>query len=269
VRDRVHAGDSGEVGRPQAAVADLLLKYHALFPFEFVLMVGDNTYDPSQTMTREFEAPFKELLNRHVQFFAVLGNHHTNVDVQVRYEPFNMGGAKFYAFQKQHVQFFALNSARPDRAQLDWIDKNLPGGTGWKIAFFHHPLYSSGFHAQPLTGKQEQESLRAIWEPRFCEYGVDVVFTGHEHYYERIVPQHGIQHFVSGASSKLREKDVTSRPPTGLTAKQNDVDYSFMLVEISSDTLFFQNVSMTGRAIDTDAVRRVPRSARACPAIEP
>jgi 2',3'-cyclic-nucleotide 2'-phosphodiesterase (5'-nucleotidase family) len=70
-------------------------------------------------------------------------------------------------------------------------------GSDWKIAYFHHPLYSSGMHGS-------QTDLRVVIEPLFLKYGVDVVFSGHEHFYQRIKPQKGIYYFVSGATGQLR-----------------------------------------------------------------
>jgi hypothetical protein len=263
-------GDSGDLGDAQTAIAGLLAKYRALFPYEFVLMAGDNTYDPANTMAREFEGPFKAILEQQVPFFASLGNHDLNVDVQTRYEPFNMGGQQRYTFQKKNVDFFALNSNRADRAQLRWIDETMPAAKGrWKIAFFHHPLYSSGFHAQPASGGNDQQSLRALWEPRFCDYGVDVVFSGHEHFYERIKPQQGVVHFVTGASSKLRKGDISTRTSNAFTAAYNDVDFSFMLIEVTDAELFFQTVTLTGEKLDEGVVRKVPREQRKCSPITP
>jgi predicted phosphodiesterase len=258
-------GDTGDLGEAQTAIAGLLAKYRALFPYEFVLLAGDNIYDETKTMADVFEVPFKEVLAQKVPFFASLGNHDENVDMQIRYELFNMGGEQRYTFRKGNVDFFALNSNKADAAQLRWIDKTMPAAKGtWKIAFFHHPLYSSGFHAQFLTGGTEQKSLRALWEPRFCSYGVDVVFSGHEHYYERIKPQHGVHHFVTGAASKLRNRDVSKRRANEFTAAYNDVDFSFMLVEVSDSELHFQTVTLTGEKLDEGVVRRIPREQRKC-----
>ena len=50
----------------------------------------------------------------------------------------------------------------------------------------------------------------------FIKYGVNVVFAGHEHFYERIKPQHGITYFTAGGSSKLRSGDITTN--SALTA---------------------------------------------------
>ncbi len=50
--------------------------------------------------------------------------------------------------------------------------------------------------------------LRTIVEPLFIKYGVNVVFAGHEHFYERLKPQNGIAYFTAGGSAKLRAGDV-------------------------------------------------------------
>jgi hypothetical protein len=92
---------------------------------------------------------------------------------------------------------------------------------------------SSGMHGS-------QVELRAVLEPLFLKYGVDAVFAGHEHFYERIKPQKGIQYFTSGGAAKLRDDDIRS---TGLTAKGFDSDRSFMLVEIAGNELFFQTIT--------------------------
>ena len=57
-----------------------------------------------------------------------------------------MDGKKYYSFKpKTDVRFFALDSNYVDPKQLEWLDKELAAsGSDWKIAFFHHPLYSSG-----------------------------------------------------------------------------------------------------------------------------
>ena len=123
--------------------------------------------------------------------------------------------------------------------QLAWLEPELKNsGSDWKIAYFHHPLYSSGMHGS-------QTDLRVLLEPLFLNYGVDAVFSGHEHFYQRIKPQKGIHYFVSGAAGQLRPGDHQDRPT--LTAAGFDSDRSFMLVEVAGKELSFQAISRTGQ----------------------
>src|SRR5262245_13223043 len=167
------------------------------------------------------------------------------------YKQFNMNGERYYTFKPSliaGVRFFALDSNYMDPAQLEWFEKQLASsGSDWKIAFFHHPPYASGMHGS-------DEILKNQLEPLFLKHGVNVVFTGHEHFYERIKPQKGIQYFVEGSSAKLRKGDIN--PRSGLTAFGYDEGYTFMLVEVAGDEMHFQTVNGAGQTIDSGVVRK-------------
>jgi 3',5'-cyclic AMP phosphodiesterase CpdA len=135
-------------------------------------------------------------------------------------------------------------------AQLAWIEKQLrESSEPWKICFFHHPLYSSAIrHGSDVA-------LRKVLEPLFIRYGVSVVFSGHDHIYERIRPQHGITYFVTGAAGQLRRDSIR---PGELTAKGFAADRHFMLVEVAGDTLYFQVISRTGETVDSGLIAKAP-----------
>ena len=242
-------GDSGTGSSSQYKVAEKLIAARAKFPYEFVLMMGDNLYSGSgpKDYQKKFEEPYKALLDSGLKFYAALGNH-DNTDER-NYKPFNMGGQRYYTFKpKNGVRIFALDSNYMDQPQLQWLEKELTAsGSDWKIAFFHHPLYSSG----GTHGSDFQ--LRAQLEPMFLKHGVDVVFSGHEHFYERIKPQKGIYYFTSGGAAKLRDGDVKK---TDLTAKSFDAGYHFMLIELTKDTMYFQAISDQGKVVDSGALTR-------------
>src|SRR5687767_11506504 len=205
-------GDSGQPGKGQDAIARQMASWRTKFPFEFILMTGDNLYgaEKPRDYEKKFSIPYKPLIDSGVKFYASLGNH--DDAGQTQYKLFNMDGKKYFSFKpKNGVRFFSIDSNYIDEKQLEWLDKELAGsGSDWKIAFFHHPLYSSGgTHGSDVK-------LREQLEPLFLKHGVDVVFSGHEHFYERIKPQKGIYYFTSGGAGKLREGDVEK---TNLTAK--------------------------------------------------
>jgi hypothetical protein len=93
-----------------------------------------------------------------------------------------------------------------------------------------------------------------VLEPLFVTYGVQVVFAGHDHVYERVKPQRGVHYFVEGASGQLRKGDL--RKGAVLTAAGYDQDLSFMLVAITGDALNFQAISRTGQVVDSGVIVR-------------
>ncbi len=241
-------GDTGTGETPEYQIAARMAEVRRKFPFEFVLMVGDNVYDPSgaSDYERKFERPYRALLNQGVKFYAVLGNH-DSPDERF-YKWFNLNGARYYTFTRAKTQFFALDSNHLDAAQHAWLDQQLRSSNAqWKICYFHHPLYSSAAYHGPSVG------LRMFLEPLFVKYGVKVVLAGHDHVYERVKPQRGIYYFTEGASGQLRYGNLRSSPDT---AAGFDKDRSFLLFEIAGDDLYFQAISRTGAAVDSGLIRR-------------
>jgi Calcineurin-like phosphoesterase len=245
-------GDSGTGTAAQSEVARLLAEWRASFPFELVLMMGDNIYgrDDPRDYRQKFEEPYRALLDAGVKFYAALGNH--DDPKQRFYEKFNMGGERYYSFKAPGggVRFFALDSNYMDKPQLEWLEKELQAsGADWKICFFHHPLYSAGKKHGP------SEELRSTLEPLFVKHGVDLVLQGHEHFYERLEPQNGIHYFITGAAGQLRRGNIGK---SNLTARGFDQDLHFMLVEIAGDELYFQTVSRGGQTVDSGSFKRPP-----------
>ncbi len=249
-------GDTGTGGIDQWRLAQQLIAVHSKFPFEFVLMTGDNMYgsETEQDYVNKFEAPYKQLLDAGVKFYASLGNH-DDTD-QVFYEPFNMGGKRFYSFRpKADFRVYALDSNYMSEEQMAWLEKELDDSTSrWKVAFFHHPPYSTG-------GRHGSDvQLRQALEPLFIKHGVDVVFTGHEHFYERIKPQQGIHYFVTGGGGKLRRGDIGGGE---LHAKGFDQGFHFMLIEVAGDAMHFQVITEVGKTVDSGVIRHAAAAAAA------
>jgi predicted phosphodiesterase len=250
--DSVHfavIGDNGTGQRPEYEVAERLAALHAKFHFDFIIMMGDNLYggESPKDFVKKFERPYKTLLDAGVKFYACLGNH-DDPENQRKYESFNMRGDRYYTFKMKDVRFFSLDSNYMDPKQLDWIETQLrTSKSPWKIAYFHHPLYSSGATHGPSV------DLRRVIEPLFIRYGVNVVFSGHEHFYERLKPQNGIHYFISGSAGQLRRGDIR---PSNVEAVGFDKDNSFMLIEIAGDKLYFQTISRTGESVDSGVIER-------------
>ena len=176
-------GDSGRWSQVQRETAARLTSEHNDFPFDFVLMLGDNNYGDGspESYAVRFEEPYKPLIDAGVKFFAALGNH--DPPHQWQYSLFNMAGRRYYTFDRRYgvlpplvggrAQFFALDTIDLTNDQISWVDRELSKSTAdWKILFFHHPIYSSGRYALSTT------ITRRALESVFIEHEADVVFSG-------------------------------------------------------------------------------------------
>ena len=250
-------GDSGRGSKPQYDIAAQMAAYRERFPVTFVLMNGDNIYEgpaSREDYREKFERPYQPLLDAGVTFHAVLGNHD---DPRERdYPLFNMGGERYYTFKPDSgilstittdARFFAIDSTSLDSTQRGWIQEQLSRSKErWKICFLHHPLYTSGRYG--LNARL----IRWQLEQMFVDHGVDVVFAGHEHLYERMAPQQGVLYFISGGAGSLRRGDAR---PAEFVAQRLDTDFHFMLIEIVGDRLYFQAITRTGETADAGVVR--------------
>jgi predicted phosphodiesterase len=253
-KDSLHfavIGDFGTGEQPSIELAQRVVKFYQQFKYDLVITVGDNLYgaERPQDFKLKFEDPYKPLLDEGIKFYACLGNHDSRE--QRYYKLFNLDGKLYYSFKapKEKVRFFVLDSTYPVPEQIDWLEKELKGSNEpWKIAYFHHPLYSSA------SRHGSDVKLRQAIEPLFIKYDVSVVFNGHDHVYERIKPQNGIAYFIVGAGGALRPGNLERS--SDLTAKGYDLDRTFMVVEILGDKMYFQAISRKGDIIDSGIVER-------------
>ena len=236
-------GDNGNGSAAQYDVARQMLKTHATHPFEFVVMMGDNLYGSQEPrdFSMKFETPYGPLLRMGIPFYAALGNH--DEPDNRNYPQFNMGGNRYYSVGRGPARFFFFDTNFMDPAQVKWIEQSLRDAREeWKIAIFHHPIYSDGDRHGPNV------ALRVVLEPLFIDHGVDVVFSGHEHIYERIKPQKGIPYFIVGSSGQLRKGGLT---PSAITAAGFDQDQAFLVASIDGTGLSFRAISRTGTVVDS------------------
>jgi 3',5'-cyclic AMP phosphodiesterase CpdA len=236
-------GDMGTGDPPQYQIAQRMLEFHQKFPFTFAIMLGDNIYGGKTPadLQKKFEIPYKPLLDAGVKFYASLGNH-DDPSTEILYKPFNMNGERYFVFKKGDIAFFVLDSNYMDPVQLAWLQQNLENSKAkWKICYFHHPLFNDGRAHGPDV------DLRSRVEPLFKQYGVNIVYSGHEHTYERMKPQDGIYYFVVGSSAKLIDHDLKT---TEDVEKGFDKDRAFQLVEISGDKLYYQTIAHKWQTVD-------------------
>lgn len=107
------------------------------------------------------------------------------------------GTEQYYSVDYGNVHVVSLDSqltARDETARgamEQWLISDLQANTrDWTIVIFHHPPYSKGTNhdsddAEDSPIDRPQWDMRNEFTPIFEEYGVDVVYSGHSHSYER------------------------------------------------------------------------------------
>jgi len=248
-------GDWGTGGGDEVGIAQQMFSSHQRSSLDFIISAGDNIYPngSGRYFAKHFEHPFANLLKDRIKFYTVLGNHDVEEgrQDQCEYPLFNMGGTSYYKVERGNglAEFFMLDSNDFDRTQAAWLENSLRDSkAAWKIAVFHHPIYSSGKKHGSAVG------LRRQLEPLFTRYGVDVALSGHDHIYERTKPQQSVQYFVTGAGGKVRSGDVDRG--SNFRAASFDDDNHFMVFEIEGSQARFQAISARGAVVDSGSLTR-------------
>jgi predicted MPP superfamily phosphohydrolase len=248
-------GDTGTGDDAQLAVARQMVKQREKTPFDFVIMLGDNLYETGDKkyIKPRFEDPYKDLLAAGVKFYAVLGNHDIikGLEFQTSYKDFNMGGKRYYSFDKGDglLEFFALDSNLMDGTQLSWLEGKLKASKAkWKVAFCHHSIYSSARMHSAYVG------LRQQLEPLYVKYGVNAVFAGHSHCYERTKPQKGVQYFTEGASGEIKKRTLDRKGQ--FFAAGEDAVNSFLIVQLNEEEMKVEAIAANGKQIDSYTIKQ-------------
>lgn len=269
-------GDSGSGSNSQAELAELIASKKP----DVVIHTGDLIYpagDINDYRPKFFE-PYKNLITS-CFFMPSLGNHDCATDrgaplLEVFDLPQNgpkgIPPERNYWFDYGDARFVALdsNDAFPagvitalDRKEKvgPWLREVLKGaGSRWKFVYFHHPFYTHSKHSAEGAA-YVKEAFVDIFE----EYGVDVVFTGHNHLYERtapirkdqIVPEgQGVVYVVSGAGGAERYAKRPDPPPY-IRVAVDDV-FSFTLVELSSKRFELKQINERGEVIDEYVIQK-------------
>lgn len=190
-------GDTQENFIVHRLIADALLKEDP----DIVLHVGDEVLrgNDYQSWLTEFFRPARDLMFR-VPVYVAIGNHEEDAiwfyDYHAYPEPEN-----YYSFRYGN-SFFVVIDTNDDISQGSvqhaWIEQTLASpeaqGATWLFVAYHHPAYNEGW--RPCTHDGEQ-SVRDFIVPLMEVYGVDIVFNGHTHGYERGFLD-GVYYVVSG-----------------------------------------------------------------------
>jgi PKD repeat protein len=244
-------GDSRTFAASHAAVVSAII---ARAP-RLVLHTGDLVRDgtvASYWQTELFD-PARPLL-RTTPFYATLGNHEYHSSYYYAYFSTppggGTGGEQWYSFDYGNAHFISLDTSgdySSGSAQYNWLVNDLRSTTAeWVVVFTHYPAYSSGVHGGTPT-------VQSRLVPLFEQYGVDMVFCGHDHIYERSY-KNGIYYFVTGGGgAELYSWGKTSNPYRQFSKSA----YHHITVDIDGNTATIKARTNDGVAFDTVTITHV------------
>ena len=236
-------GDTGTGDAAQRATVRRMVLETRGEPYDALLVLGDMIYehgDAAEVDTKITE-PFAPVTDAGAELLPVLGNHDVVSGEQEEILGKLGRDSPWYVDQIGPLRVVVLDSNQVDNAgQTRWLRDRLrerqPRGT-WTIVAMHHPAYSAGEHGSDVD-------IQQTWSPLFAEYDVPLVLAGHDHDYQRSIPQQGVTYVVSGAGAKLR--------PTGAAdftaVSTSTLHYLDLLVY--EDRLVGRSIDQSGQLID-------------------
>jgi hypothetical protein len=181
---------------------------------------------------------------------GVRGNHEGGATFWKRYwpEPFQPGGLYWsFDYGPMHVVMLdQYTSYSAGSTQYNWLVADLAASTKtWKFVVLHEPGWSAG------GGHANNTTVQNDLQPLFVQYGVSIVFGGHNHYYAR-ASVNGVTHLTVGGGGAPLYTPVSGQPSIVVT----NMTYSFGEFTISGNTLTAKIVNNSGATIDTFTITR-------------
>ena len=226
--------EAGLAGNPRAAV----------------LVLGDNVY--RRGTAREYASCYGPTWGRFkARTYPAPGNHEYATPGASGYFGYfgSVAGPGYYSVRLGAWRVISLDSnlrGAAQAAQLAWLARELArAGERCTLAYWHHPLYSSGGHGSIAH-------MRAAWALLHAA-GAELVLSGHDHDYERFAPQdadgnadpaRGIRQFVVGTGGAfatpflwpLKHSEMRDNNRTGvLKLVLRDASYEWEFLEASYD----------------------------------
>ena len=247
--------------RSNPAQRDIVSAAMNKFNPDFVLLSGDLVESGSNQI--QWDSFFHGLHsywigsnNQTIPIIPCLGNHEENATNY--YEQFALpNNEQWYSLNYgDYAHITVLNSeADPSGEQLDWLENDLATHENytWRFVLFHRPLFSPSAHGNWTQGQE-------YWCPIFDKHGVQAVFMGHNHNYERAKPinysssktcpqnsySEGIMYVISGGWGAPLHPSRTNE----LTAYSESVNHFIVVDVFANGTLNLKAIDMQGKIFD-------------------
>ncbi|MES2758337.1 MAG: metallophosphoesterase [Pseudomonadota bacterium] len=255
---RCAQGDPARSGA--AATADLIVAGLAADAQAAVLMLGDATYPVGAPA--EFTDCYAPTWGRFKErTWPAPGNHEYATKGAAGYFGYfgAVAGRGYYSFQLGQWRLYSLNSnlgPQQHAAQLAWLREDLASKPArCTLAYWHHPLYSSGMHGSIAR-------MKDVWQVLY-QAGAELVLAGHDHTYERFAPQDaqgrrddagGIRQFVVGTGGAFATP-IKWPLPNSETADANRYGVLKLVLAADGYAWEFLDAATGGPQLDRGAAR--------------
>jgi acid phosphatase type 7 len=264
----VGAGDIATSGSGDEATANLLDNIPGT-----IFTTGDNAYE-SGTLT-EFNSFYHPSWGRHkARTLPSVGNHEYNFgsDASGYFDYFGAAagerGKGYYSYNRGDWHIIALNSmcassasSCDETAQTTWLKNDLAANPArCTLAYFHHPLFSSGVHGDTQPGGDDSHVVgwvKPLWDALYAA-NADVIVNGHDHSYERFAPQNpsgtadparGVREFVVGTGGTSLRSFTSVKPNSEV---RNSDTHGVLKLNLNPESYDWQFVPVAGKTF-TDA----------------
>ena len=209
-------------------------------PVDFLVHTGDLVESGAIPEYNDFFQMISPLTGK-MPLFAIKGNHDDQTDVFIDAFSFllmgKLYGTDWHHFSTKNALFVFLNlnfnSVQQVSQTVKWLDAVLKAfkDRKWKFVFTHQPIYSS-------VERDSNTPFSKLFEPLFMKYGVDVVFSGHHHAYQRIL-RNGIVYVVSGGGGGRGYSELMNPRVEG-TANTAERTIHYLRGQIKGDKFVFE-----------------------------
>ncbi|HXD09957.1 MAG TPA: DNRLRE domain-containing protein, partial [Anaerolineales bacterium] len=252
-------GDYGSGDQAEEDVATLVKSWNP----DFIITSGDNNYPLGEaaTIDKNIGKYYHEYIYPYIgsfgsgassnRFFPVLGNHDWNTgNIRAYLDYFTLpNNERYYDFTQGPLHCFMLDSdpREPDgigsgSTQALWLQNQLAASTAtWNIVVMHHSPYSSGV--------EHGSDVELQWP--YADWGADVVLSGHDHEYERLLVNN-LPYIVNGLGGASLY--AFGAPLAESQVRFND-DHGAMLVEANADQITFKFYSLPSILVDTYMIK--------------
>jgi hypothetical protein len=240
-------GDSRSQREQRSEVVNKIIENFS--DIQFSVHTGDIVNDGRiQTEWNEYFED-AELLTKKIPSYYIEGNHEYNDGYMYDNIPLPTNGINsyYYNFSIGSINFIGLNTHRDPSIQTIWLETALNNSynddnTLWNVVYMHEPIFNS------MSARSDRSDLISKWCPLFEEYNIDLVFAGHNHYYERSYPMNRLKQFDDTSSFSFKNPlnpmyiitggagaPLYSRDTNPSYAPFYNNEYHFIVVEVNVD----------------------------------